>query len=184
MTGFSSGNMALSRITVATLDDGGYEVNYGAADAYTSADMDASCVCGGIRDPESGSTLEGEEDDPHEEYDGTIEADLDDGTDTGQKRKNRRRRRKKRKGGGSRRRRRLSDDGRAKAMAYGHRILAKNKLLKDKMSPADARRYIGDRIVVVFYEEEGEIHGVHVEDDGSGFNLLAAQARTDGANNS
>ena len=35
----------LSRITVATMEDIGYTVNLDAADAYTSADMDSSCVC-------------------------------------------------------------------------------------------------------------------------------------------
>lgn len=35
----------LSRITVAAMQDIGYEVDLSAADPYTSANMDASCVC-------------------------------------------------------------------------------------------------------------------------------------------
>ena len=35
MTGFDSGRMELSRLTIAALQDLGYEVNYSAADAYT-----------------------------------------------------------------------------------------------------------------------------------------------------
>ena len=35
----------LSRITVATMEDIGYTVNLDAADPYTSANMDSSCVC-------------------------------------------------------------------------------------------------------------------------------------------
>jgi len=39
----------LSRVTVGAMEDIGYEVNYDAADEYTTADMDASCVCNGGR---------------------------------------------------------------------------------------------------------------------------------------
>jgi len=35
----------LSRITVATLEDIGYTVDYNEADSYTSTDLDPSCIC-------------------------------------------------------------------------------------------------------------------------------------------
>lgn len=46
MTGYlSSGPSPLSRITVATLEDLGYTVDYSTADTFTSSDLDQSCVC-------------------------------------------------------------------------------------------------------------------------------------------
>ena len=41
--------MALSRLTVATLEDLGYLVNYNGADAYDASDLDASCRCSNRR---------------------------------------------------------------------------------------------------------------------------------------
>jgi hypothetical protein len=35
----------ISRITVGTLEDIGYKVDYAAADAYTEADIDPTCLC-------------------------------------------------------------------------------------------------------------------------------------------
>ena len=35
----------LSRITVATLDDLGYTVDYSSADAYDASQIDPSCIC-------------------------------------------------------------------------------------------------------------------------------------------
>lgn len=46
MTGYSSsGSSPLSRITVATLKDLGYTVDYSTADTFTASDLDPSCVC-------------------------------------------------------------------------------------------------------------------------------------------
>ncbi|CAB9506875.1 zinc metalloendopeptidase [Seminavis robusta] len=39
----------LSRITIASLQDMGYQVDYGAADPYTSANMGSSCTCNSRR---------------------------------------------------------------------------------------------------------------------------------------
>jgi hypothetical protein len=51
MTGKLSNTTAdklkLSKITIGSLQDMGYVVDYGAADDYTADDMDASCVCDG-----------------------------------------------------------------------------------------------------------------------------------------
>lgn len=44
MTGFLSGGMLLSKVTIGTLEDIGYEVNYGAADPYTMADLGPGCA--------------------------------------------------------------------------------------------------------------------------------------------
>jgi Leishmanolysin len=45
MTGYASGTMPISRITIATLQDLGYTVSYNTADTYISANMAPSCVC-------------------------------------------------------------------------------------------------------------------------------------------
>lgn len=45
MTSAANGNLPVSRITIAGLDDLGYEVNYNEADPYTSSDMSPQCLC-------------------------------------------------------------------------------------------------------------------------------------------
>ena len=47
MTGFigSNENNPLSRLTIGTLQDIGYSVNYNQADPYTANDMNPGCVC-------------------------------------------------------------------------------------------------------------------------------------------
>lgn len=40
-------DLKLSRMTIGTLEDIGYEVDYEAADDYTAADMNETCVCNG-----------------------------------------------------------------------------------------------------------------------------------------
>ena len=45
MTSVSTGNQPISAMSIATLDDLGYQVNYGAADTFTPDMMDSSCRC-------------------------------------------------------------------------------------------------------------------------------------------
>lgn len=46
MTGtLDFGANPLSRVTVASLEDIGFEVNYDNAEAFTAADLDPSCIC-------------------------------------------------------------------------------------------------------------------------------------------
>lgn len=46
MTGFAdAGNNPLSRITIASLADIGYDVDYRNADTYTSSELNPNCVC-------------------------------------------------------------------------------------------------------------------------------------------
>jgi Leishmanolysin len=45
MTGWRSGTMPISRLTIASLRDTGYTVNYAKADAYSSSNMNPTCVC-------------------------------------------------------------------------------------------------------------------------------------------
>ncbi len=46
MTGVNTGDQELSRLSIATLEDMGYVVDYSQADPYTVDQMDPSCVCG------------------------------------------------------------------------------------------------------------------------------------------
>lgn len=48
MTGFNTGNLALSTVTIASLEDIGYVVDYSQADSYTAADM-GGCVCNNLQ---------------------------------------------------------------------------------------------------------------------------------------
>jgi len=52
MTGFDSGSMPLSRLTVAGLEDLGYEVDYSEADPYDYADLNTTCVCVLVKEQE------------------------------------------------------------------------------------------------------------------------------------
>lgn len=45
MTGFASGSLPMSRVTIGTLEDLGYVVNYDAADAFSADNLDESCRC-------------------------------------------------------------------------------------------------------------------------------------------
>jgi hypothetical protein len=49
MTPFASGSSALSRMTIASLEDIGYVVNYAGADDFALTDLDQSCRCTGRR---------------------------------------------------------------------------------------------------------------------------------------
>ena len=45
MTPFTNADMKLSRLTVATLEDLGYLVNYNGADRFSASDLPRSCRC-------------------------------------------------------------------------------------------------------------------------------------------
>lgn len=46
MTGYADvGNSPLSRISIASLEDIGYDVDYSSADSYTESDLNPNCVC-------------------------------------------------------------------------------------------------------------------------------------------
>jgi len=71
----------LSRITIGTLDDMGYTVDYSTADAYGTADLDPSCLCRRRRslwDGEHGEVLlmESPEDDRRHLRRDTLRKDL------------------------------------------------------------------------------------------------------------
>jgi len=47
MTGYASGNMAMSTMTLASLEDMGFTVDYSRADPYSASDMASMCKCSG-----------------------------------------------------------------------------------------------------------------------------------------
>jgi hypothetical protein len=54
MTGFLSGSLELSRMTVATLDDMGYSVDYSQADLFPVTNVNPACLCARRRLEEPG----------------------------------------------------------------------------------------------------------------------------------
>jgi len=46
MTGYATGTLPLSRITVGGLEDLGYQVNYAAADPFPQTSLNKTCICG------------------------------------------------------------------------------------------------------------------------------------------
>lgn len=153
MTGFSSGAMPISRVTVASMEDMGYEVDYSAADPFTAADLGPSCKCNNL---EAGKTLrlEGSSMISSQSQAGTQDKNatvMERPTIAGTKQL------------GSGRRRKLSDVGRTHAFEYGEMLLLERKMKrKNIVQENDSVLYVGDRIVVVLYEEEGELYGVEV----------------------
>lgn len=45
MTGFNTGSQELSRMSIATLEDMGYEVDYSRADSFSAKQLNPNCVC-------------------------------------------------------------------------------------------------------------------------------------------
>ena len=118
MTGYVEGGppMPISKLTLASVEDLGYTVNYGVADAYNGANTQC---CNGL----------------------SIQDDTLNGP-------------------------RLSEEGRAKATAYGEQLLGENALSVSigEEVPEDLI-YVGDKIVSVLYEESGQIFEIIVGND-------------------
>jgi hypothetical protein len=114
MTGFSDDDMPFSRLTVASLEDIGYAVNYNAADSFDG--NNTACCNGAI--PSRLNTLS------------------------------------------------LSSDGRNAAVLYGQNILSESQLSDDLAQLLEeddtGLTYVGDRVVVVLYIEDGHIYEVFV----------------------
>lgn len=140
-----NGGNKISRVTVGSLEDIGYDVNYNAADSYTYADLGngAGCKCGNRRlrgNSENASFLVAMEAEP-------VEA--------------------------KRPRRRLSDAGHARAWSFGESILVQRRAEAQmqglaygygagERGSADNYEDVGSKVVMVLYEENGEEYGVKV----------------------
>jgi len=123
MTGYATGNLAMSTMTIASLADMGYEVDLSLADPFPNNQLSSSCTCNrrGLRS--ATSVLK----EP----------------------------------------RALSEEGRKTATAWGQDHLKKNKELREEdvfaRNTGKDVEYIGDQMVVVFFQENGKIHDVFVK---------------------
>lgn len=156
MTGFTGNNLLLSRMTIASLEDMGYVVNYDAADDYGVQHMDPSCVC--LND-ESSSVSNG------------VEAAM-----LKKKKKKKKPEKKKSspkqstvhklgKGGPKSQLAQLSLSGLLEAELYGKALLKEAKLRKQFIIEREGYVYLGDQVVSVLYMEDGQIYGVQVMGD-------------------
>jgi hypothetical protein len=147
MTGSSTGSTLplLSRVTVASLEDVGYTVNYDNADPYTSANLDPSCRCQNV----------GKASDQ-------IMISLSNFTGVGGLIPNQFER-----GSGVRNlsvRQILSAEGRMAAIVYGNKLLGLAQERRAAMVGTDLgdQIFVGDRYVRIFYLEAGLVHSVDV----------------------
>jgi hypothetical protein len=142
MTGFLGPSTSpLSRITVATLQDLGYQVDYSNADAFGRSDLAASCTCPARR-------LRQKELSVIEMKHGKVfsMASVVSGRSSTS---------------GSRRR--LSDTAEALAIEAGLEYLQTNAQHTNDTQVDDLRiTYVADKIVSVLVLENGEIYGVTV----------------------
>ena len=131
---------ALSRITIASLQDLGYEVSYSNADPFTASDLNPTCVC--------------------------SEAALRNVLRERMKSRSSifalRDRRKQQAP-------RLSSEGRAKAEAYGQKRLNANAAKRATLGNGSnsGSIYLGDKVIDVFYAEGGYVHVVKVLQENS-----------------
>jgi hypothetical protein len=140
MTGFlTTGTKGImSRITIGTLEDLGYTVDYSRAEPYSRANLGSGCTCRRtLLDMFNGET---------------VALGLRSGSPASP-------------------RRRLSDEAHAMAMETGRSILRQRaqSFLKSKSSKASAQpsnyTYVGDKVVSVLVQDEGEVYGVVVRMD-------------------
>ena len=137
MTGFIKGGLnPLSKITIATLDDLGYTVDYSTAESYGTNDVNSACTCGGQRLLSESSKLN------------TVHQ-----LGTSHR---------------ATRRRALSEKGNEEAVRYGQSILLQRRLQKKNSFRVNSTEvpndmlYIGDKVLVVFIEEDGAFFDVTV----------------------
>jgi Leishmanolysin len=137
MTGFLNGGLnPLSRITIATLADLGYTVDYSTAESYGRNDVNSTCTCGGRRLLSESTKLN------TANQLGTSHI--------------------------STRRRSLSEEGYQGAVNYGQAILLQRRLAKkvsilaNSIVRPDDIVYVGDKVLVVFVEEDGAFFDVTV----------------------
>jgi Leishmanolysin len=136
MTGYLGSNAAspLSRITVGSLHDLGYQVDYSQADTFVRADLNASCVCSGRRLRPQKRSL----------------ADMQHGEAFSVGRS------------GNRHRRRLSTEAEALALEAGLEYLTSNAQNTIQAQQTVGAKYVADEVVSVLVIEGGEIYGVLV----------------------
>jgi Leishmanolysin len=137
MTGvLAAGSKALlSRITIGSLADLGYEVDYSKADLYTKANLGHGCTCGRRIERSLSEMNHGD----------TLQLGLQSRRDVQP--------------------RRLSEKLRQSAMEYGQAVLASRALdhANRKLINIDDAVYVGDQIISVLVREGDDVHGVIVK---------------------
>jgi Leishmanolysin len=134
MTPTSGGLNQLSRITVGSLHDMGYQVDYSKADSFTKADLAPSCTCPARR-------LRGQDQSPPGEMDGATSEGFSSSHPP---------------------RRHLSEAAKAQAIEAGLKYLDTRAQLANHTVLPPGVKYVGDKAVSVLMMEDGEIHGVLV----------------------
>jgi hypothetical protein len=125
----------LSRITIGSLADLGYQVDYSKADSYTKANLGPGCTCRRRRTERSLAEMD---------HGDTVQLGLHSRPGVQQ--------------------RRLSDNLRQSAIEYGQTVLASRALgVNRKLANADDAVYVGDQIVSVLVRDGDNIHGVIVK---------------------
>jgi hypothetical protein len=172
MTGFNTGELKISSVTVATLQDIGYEVDFRAGDSFTREDFGPSCQCNSIEAAPSNNKLGGN----------FVTTTVQGGT--GKKGDQTPAIPTKKLGkfdlgsygprggkisvkslgkiGGGRSRRKLSGDGLKIASDFGRAQLRVNAEKKKKMSFFNTHKYVGDTVISILYEEDGMVFAVEV----------------------
>jgi hypothetical protein len=137
MTGFASGDLELSRITVAGLQDLGYTVDFDNANAFPSSQLDPSCVCNAVK--EEINKIGGFKFGGVQNF-GTVKK-----VDSSERPK-------------------LSKAGNRAAQRYGRQYLKKKKAIRIQKgkSGVGGYTYLGDRHITVFYKEGDHLYSVHV----------------------
>lgn len=146
MSPTASLELPLSRLTIAGLEDLGYEVNYNEAEPFGASQMDSSCLCNTNRVRRR--TISTEESKRILEKEPAIGNGDNNMTRPFPSR-----------------RRELSEEGRSAATSFGQGILA---MRKDSMSlfPVPDEVYnLGQDVVFVLFEENETLHSVVVTSD-------------------
>ena len=183
MTGFLENNNQsahpLSRITIAGLGDLGYSVDYTTADTFTVDDLNDNCQCTTKPPTRQRRTIQ----QPPLPYRKRLRSTQHTDTDVHQFGLTEDSPLSSSPGGKSsrRQRRRISDEAHQIAMTYGLNVLTErrndqqlqNKFIttvsndntSDTTTPAKTTRYVGDQVISVLIEDNGEIYGVMVVND-------------------
>lgn len=174
----NSSTYPLSRISIAGLQDLGYTVDYRQAERFTSDDIHSSCRCNNnnrnrrqVRQQFRSNGIDKKDNNEYNHHDHTVhqfgvstEVESTHGSNTPP----------------GRRRRRISDEAYQIAVSYGLDILSLRRteyigMLKQqeeveqqdsvKVSSnmkATKTKFIGDQIISILVEDEGEIYGIMV----------------------
>jgi hypothetical protein len=173
-------------VTVASLQDMGYVVDFSAADPFDVSKLDPSCVCTSVKEQEKKGgfklgagtmiILKQDDDEKKEQKGGfklsgttlTRNDEIRGGTfeTNGAPGRTRVRGGGKVGGDGGRSiRRKLTDKGRQVAVDYGRLYLEEMRKKKESIVETDDKKFIGDRFVSVLYREEEEVYAVEVWGD-------------------